>query len=86
MTPAFLHRQEIEAIHDDQLAHYGGVSGIRDAAMLESITARPAQTFGGGFLHRDLAAMAGAYLHGIVHGHLARSISARRRSAKCSAQ
>jgi death-on-curing protein len=39
--PLWLTRQMIEAIHDEQLATYGGASGLRDEGMLESALDRP---------------------------------------------
>ncbi len=59
--PDFLTAEDVLAIHEEQLARYGGAAGVRDPAMLESAVAQPQATFGGEFLHADLFAMAAAY-------------------------
>jgi death-on-curing protein len=66
MTPKFLVLEEVLAFHAEQLARFGGGTGIRDRGLLESALAQPEATFGGEFLHEDLAAMAAAYLFHIV--------------------
>ncbi|MCU0572927.1 MAG: type II toxin-antitoxin system death-on-curing family toxin [Syntrophobacteraceae bacterium] len=55
------------AIHDQQLAEHGGMSGVRDMALLESTLARPPQ-------HEacddpDVFDLAAAYAHGIARNH-----------------
>jgi len=37
----YLTRAEVEAIHADQIARYGGSHGVRDRAQLEAAIARP---------------------------------------------
>ncbi|HEX8169979.1 MAG TPA: type II toxin-antitoxin system death-on-curing family toxin [Thermoanaerobaculia bacterium] len=69
MKPRFLTRAEILAIHERQIARYGGSSGIRDVNLLESARANVEATFGGEFLHETLFAMAAAYLYGICRNH-----------------
>src|ERR1035438_10213977 len=61
MDPLFLSLDEVLEIHEQQIERYGGSSGIRDAAALESAIATPQVTFGGEFLHRSMPAMAAAY-------------------------
>ena len=39
--PQWLTRRDVEAIHDLQLAQFGGLAGIRDAGTLESALGRP---------------------------------------------
>ena len=46
-------------IHRMQIEEFGGMEGVRDLGLLESALAQPHATFGGGFLHDDLFAMAG---------------------------
>ncbi len=56
-------------MHGQQIAIYGGSSGIRDGAALESAIATPQATFGGEFLHRSIPAMAAAYLFHLCQNH-----------------
>jgi death on curing protein len=65
----FLTLDEVTAIHRDQLAHYGGLEGVRDWGLLQSAIAMPAAGFGGQFVHSDLCEMAAAYLFHIVQNH-----------------
>jgi len=65
----FLNLGEILEIHRDQLARYGGASGLRDLNLLKSAVAMPQATFGGEFLHSDIFEMAAAYLFHIVGNH-----------------
>src|ERR1035441_6844954 len=58
MDPLFLLLDEVLEIHEQQIERYGGASGVRDAAALESAIATPQATFGGEFLHRSMPAMA----------------------------
>ena len=39
--PTWLTREDVEAIHDAQLAQFGGLPGLRDAGALESALGRP---------------------------------------------
>lgn len=55
------------AIHDQQLAEHGGMSGIRDMGLLESALARPAQPEAYG--DADVFDLAAGYAHGIVRNH-----------------
>ncbi len=59
--PEFLTVEEVLQIHDEQLAAYGGASGIRDQGLLESAVAMPQASFGEAYLHEDLFHMAAAY-------------------------
>ncbi len=65
----FLNLGEILEIHRDQLARYGGASGLRDLNLLKSAVAMPQATFDGEFLHPDIFEMAAAYLFHIVGNH-----------------
>jgi death-on-curing protein len=69
MQPVFLNLTEVLALHQESIDRYGGDPSIRDIALLLSALAMPAATFGGQFLHEDLAAMAAAYLFHIVGNH-----------------
>jgi len=52
-------------IHQRLIEEFGGDPGLRDRGLLESAVAMPQSTFGGKFLHIDLAEKAAAY-----HFHL----------------
>ncbi len=69
MEPVFLSLDEILEIHQQQIERYGGSSGLRDAAGLESATATPQATFGGEYLHASIPAMAAAYLFHLCQNH-----------------
>lgn len=66
MTPDFLTVEEVQALHDQQLAAYGGLAGVRDVGLLASAVAQPCATFGGEFLHPDVWLMAAAYAYHIA--------------------
>ncbi len=55
------------AIHEDQLAQYGGAPGLRDQGLLESALARPLNLAAYG--EPDVAGLATAYAYGIVRNH-----------------
>jgi death-on-curing protein len=69
MEPVFLSLDEILEIHEQQIERYGGSTGLRDAAGLESAAATPQATFGGEFLHASLPTMAAAYLFHLCQNH-----------------
>ncbi|HEX8912925.1 MAG TPA: hypothetical protein VF796_11235 [Humisphaera sp.] len=54
--PAFLTRDEVLALHTDQVARYGGSPGLSDGGLLDM----PQQGFGGRYVHSDLPSMAAA--------------------------
>ena len=67
--PVFLSLDEVLEIHEQQIELYGGSSGLRDPAGLESAVATPQATFGGEFLHASIPAMAAAYLFHLCQNH-----------------
>jgi death-on-curing protein len=69
MEPVFLSLDEVLEIHEQQVEHYGGSQGLRDAAGLESAVATPQATFDGEFLHTSIPAMAAAYLFHLCQNH-----------------
>jgi death-on-curing protein len=69
MEPVFLSLDEVLEIHEQQIERYGGSAGLRDPAGLESAIATPQATFGGGFLHTSIPAMAAAYLFHLCQNH-----------------
>jgi death-on-curing protein len=56
------------AIHGEQLAQHGGLSGIRDLGAVESALARPRNLFDDEGCD-DVARLAAAYAFGIVRNH-----------------
>lgn len=69
IQPLFVSDQEVIAIQADQVTRFGGETGLRDAGLLRSAIAQPEATFGGMWLHPDMAAMAAAYLFHLVQNH-----------------
>ena len=69
MSPIFLTLDEVLALHVAQLDRYGGASGIRDLALLESALATPAASYQGEFLHGSLYEIAAAYLFHLIKNH-----------------
>jgi death-on-curing protein len=66
-TPIWVPRTVICAIHQQLLARFGGLSGIRDEALLESALARPENLLAYG--EPSLFELATAYAHGIMKNH-----------------
>jgi len=69
VKPAFPSLDEVLALHADQISRYGGETGIRDLALLQSALAMPQATFGGQWLHPSLPEMAAAYLFHLIRNH-----------------
>ncbi len=65
--PLWLDARDALAIHERQIAEHGGVSGVRDASLLESALARPVNQWHYGV--DDLAVLAAAYAFGIARNH-----------------
>lgn len=65
----FLTKDDVLAIHRNQIERYGGSMGLRDPALLESAIAMPDATFAENHLHADLYEMAAAYLFHITQNH-----------------
>ena len=57
----------ILAVHDEQLAEHGGLSGVRDNGLLESALARPEHLVAYG--EPDVAELAASYGYGIARNH-----------------
>ncbi|HEY1383573.1 MAG TPA: type II toxin-antitoxin system death-on-curing family toxin [Dongiaceae bacterium] len=64
---AWLSRELILAIHDEQLAEHGGSAGLRDEGLLESALARPLDR--AGYDDPDIAELAAVYAIEIVRNH-----------------
>jgi death-on-curing protein len=69
MDPLFLSLDEVLEIHQQQIDRYGGSTGLRDRAGLESAIATPQASFGGDYLHLTIPAMAAAYLFHLCQNH-----------------
>ncbi|MEZ0281784.1 type II toxin-antitoxin system death-on-curing family toxin [Methyloceanibacter sp.] len=65
--PIWLSPELVIAIHDEQLAEFGGAPGLRDAGALESALARPLNRYHYG--NTDLASLAAAYGFGLSRNH-----------------
>ena len=65
--PIWLSPELVIAIHDEQLAEFGGAPGLRDAGALESALARPLNRYHYG--NTDLASLATAYGFGLSRNH-----------------
>jgi death-on-curing protein len=65
--PVWLSPELVIAIHDEQLAEFGGASGLRDAGALESALARPLNRYHYGNI--ELASLAAAYGFGLSRIH-----------------
>ena len=69
MEPLFLSLEEVLEIHRQQIERYGGASGVRDLALLESAITQPQAKYSNEFLHSSIPAMAAAYLFHICRNH-----------------
>ena len=65
--PDWLTTEMAVAIHDEQLAIFGGASGMRDAALLESALDRPRNKWA--YEQAELPELAAAYGYGIARNH-----------------
>ncbi len=65
----FLSVEMVMQIHQRVIEEFGGDMGLRDRGLLESAVAMPQSTFGGSFLHIDLADKAAAYLFHLCANH-----------------
>jgi death-on-curing protein len=67
--PVWIEKRLALAIHDRQLAEYGGSSGVRDENLLESALARPQQLHTYGDPAPDMAALAASLAFGLARNH-----------------
>ena len=63
----WLDRRSVEAFHDEQLAEFGGLAGLRDEGALESALARPMNL--AAYEEPSLFELAAAYAFGIARNH-----------------
>ena len=59
----------VREIHAQAIARFGGLDGVREAALLESAVAAPQASFGGKSPYTDLAEVAAAYLFYLCRNH-----------------
>ena len=67
MSPRWLARVALELLHDESLAEHGGLPGLRDEGLLESVLARPQHL--AHYEEPDLFALAAAYGIGLAKNH-----------------
>ena len=65
----FLSIRQIDLLHLEVLKEFGGADGLRDRGLLESALEMPRATFDGKLLHKNLSAIAAAYLFHICRNH-----------------
>jgi death on curing protein len=65
--PAWLAKRLVVVMHDEALARFGGLSGIRDEGLLEASLDRPRNKHAYG--ERDLETLAAAYAFGLARNH-----------------
>jgi death on curing protein len=64
----WLAAKAVEAIHEQLIARYGGVSGLRAAGLLASAVARP-QNLAASGRTTSVASLAAAYAWGLLRNH-----------------
>lgn len=69
MPTQFLDLNDVLLIHQSTIEHEGGSYGVRDIALVESAVAAPMASFGGEYLHPDLASMAAAAMFSLISNH-----------------
>ncbi|KZD04878.1 type II toxin-antitoxin system death-on-curing family toxin [Oceanibaculum pacificum] len=67
--PVWLSLAEILYIHEQSIAGFGGLDGLRDEGLLQSAIARPQQLFSYGEPPPDLADLAAALATGLAKNH-----------------
>lgn len=67
ISPKWLSKEAVLAMHARQLAEHGGGAGIRDEGLLESALQRPISKTHYG--DPDIASLAAAYAFGIARNH-----------------
>lgn len=67
MTFRWISRRALLLLHGESLAIHGGAAGLRDAGLLDSALARPANLFAYG--SPDVFDCAAAYAFGLIRNH-----------------
>jgi len=68
-APAWISSRVVLAVHNEQLTKHGGLPGIRDPGLLESVLSRPKNIVAYGANTHDPCALAAAYAYGILRNH-----------------
>jgi death on curing protein len=63
----WLDREVLLAVHDEQLAEHGGISGVRDMSLFDSALAKPLNVAVYG--KHSVAKLAASYCYGIARNH-----------------
>ena len=66
----YLNAQELLVIHSEIIDQTGGLHGVRDIGLLQSIIAKPRGRFGGKELYKGIFLKAAAYLQSLVQYHV----------------
>jgi death on curing protein len=66
-APQWILKETVLALQERLLSEFGGLSGLRDAGLLDSALARPSQLFAYG--KPDLFELAAAYAFGLIRNH-----------------
>ena len=67
IEPIWIEESALLAVHQQLLARFGGLDGIRDKGMLDSAINRPLHLFH--YEKADLFRLAAAYTYGLVKNH-----------------
>lgn len=65
--PVWVLRDVVLALHDQSLAQFGGLAGVRDEGLLDSALGKPQNLFAYG--QPDLFDLAASYAFGLVRNH-----------------
>ena len=65
--PRWLSQLVVMALHNESLANYGGLPGLRDEGLLQSALARPRNKYAYGVT--DVCELAAAYAFGLARNH-----------------
>lgn len=69
LTPQFIEKTLVLAIHNRQIEKFGGRHGLRDEGLLDSALAQPKASFYGKLLHPTISEQAAAYLFHLIMNH-----------------
>lgn len=69
MSAAAFSKEDVLAIHLATIDRFGGLEGVRDEGLLDSVLAQPFQTFGGEELYPTPIEKACRYAFGVISGH-----------------
>ncbi|USR91700.1 type II toxin-antitoxin system death-on-curing family toxin [Phormidium yuhuli AB48] len=69
LTPQFIEKPLVLAIHDRQIEKFGGRHGLRDEGLLDSALAQPKASFSEKLLHPTISEQAAAYLFHLIMNH-----------------